>query len=140
MRPIEGCGISYVMSTSITGRGTRSPVKGGRYLKDDRNLKGAAKVKPVGAGPSCHHTQGVRPYSSSASGPDLRDEVSTHLTNLPKLSINDDMEGINRAVKALLNNPYFYLYCYEAIKSNPGSMARGGSLTPTPPETLDGID
>lgn len=100
------CGIiriNYVMPNAAIGFGTRRIIKDETFLKDKLNLR-----DPF-----------MRFYCrfGSASASSLP-SVNESLKTLIKKSVNNDTVGVNVEVKMLLNNPNFYLHCYEALKSN----------------------
>jgi retron-type reverse transcriptase len=124
-------GVSYVMAEPVTGVGPRSSERRGSPLKAGLSVRGAAWKNP-------------RRALSTTSGSEvdwdgLRAALPETLRTLTEASVRGDMEVVNRVTKGLLSNPAFYLQCYEALKSNPGMMARGGVQGPQAAETLDGL-
>mgnify|MGYP002259866197 CR=1 FL=1 len=104
----EIIGISYVMPRSVISSGTRRTVKNIPFLKVIGNSKG----------PLTNISRYISTTSASSSV-----SIGMILKNLILKSMNNDMVGVNLLVKELLNNPTFYIHCYESIKSKPGVMA-----------------
>jgi group II intron reverse transcriptase/maturase len=69
-----------------------------------------------------------------------RQKISNSLRRLTKNSMNKDIVSVNHEVQYLLNNPIFYVHCYEAISSNSGAIAQGLDININPSKTLDGIN
>ena len=102
----EIIGLSYVIPRSIIGSGTRRIVKNVPFLKVIGNFKGSLTS--------------VFRYVSMTSA-SFSVSIGMILKDLILKSMNNDMVRVNSLVKKLLNNPTFYIYCYESIKNESDS-------------------
>jgi len=117
---------NYVMPTTVNSYRTRSSVKFCNILNVHNKVKG---------------TETFARCFSTFNHTGLKCEVTKMLTNLKLASINNNIERVNFLVKAILNMPNFWIYCYESIKSKPGMFTAGGFLvTDGKNITFDGID
>jgi retron-type reverse transcriptase len=124
--------ISYVLPTTLIGRGTRRFVNGDGWLKANKIHKGPVLTARYLS------TKGP----SKESSVDLEEEFMKLKSN----SIKNSMIGVNNSINILIRSQIFWIHCYESIKSNPGSMSLGGgdklgkTKTKTKTKTLDGIN
>lgn len=84
-------GVSYVMSNTLTGVGTRRPKRGNKHQKGVEAFKGS--VFPI------------RYYSASCKVSECDDFMTKELDNLKTCSINKDRKGVNESVRKLISSP-----------------------------------
>ena len=120
-------GINYVSPNALKSIRTRNPLNMNYGLKVHNNYK------RVGISARYLNTT-----SSDKKG--YAEQVKLEVDHLIQLSKNNDIKGVNTCVKNLLRLPWFWILCYESIKSNPGMHSLGGSsLLSNNNETIDGI-
>jgi hypothetical protein len=119
-------GLNYVMPNFLIGVGTRSSVISCRTLKVCFGLKGAEFS--------------VRNFSTGCLDRSLKN-VTKKLMLLSQFSKQNDIDGVNSIVKSLIGSPYFWISCYENIKSNIKVLALGENyFIEDKAKTLDGIN
>lgn len=120
---------NYVMPKSITGYGTRSSVKCLNILKVYKNIKRADQL--------------ARFFTTNCYNNGNEFEVTQALDTLKINAKKNDITKVNESVNFILGLNEFWVFCYESIKSNPGTQSLGGSAFEKPnekPKTLEGND
>lgn len=100
--------LNHVMPNTVIGIRTRSPLMGYQAFNMSVSTKRTGYF-------ACH-------YSTSCLGRS-GELVAEKLVELSTNSKKNNIQEVNNIIKALLNNPDFWMHCYESIKGNPESTS-----------------
>ena len=131
----KGAGVRSNRSLSTGPKGVGDADGGADKAEADALTPGAESVVE-----EADHPGASAETFSSLKEPTPDNPLSQQLRTLERASRSADSEAVRSIVKELLASPSFYIYCYEAIRSNPGMMARGVAGDGSVAATLDRID